>query len=216
MSGKYSYGMQQFLFGRGASVVMGWGGFSTALQWYQAMSTADKVGTPTLTGAFDSGDYQSMRQALCFTAVFGNGYFVPGMSYAALGNSGGDGVDGANTSTWPYLDEFWGGTGSSHPLGGYLGAPLGTSQGNVQTTTTYSHVYRRDFANGIVLINDGSGGSQTVTLEKNYYHLATAYGSQSPPNSGGAATNTVTIPTFTYPGTSTTVGDCVVMLDAAP
>jgi hypothetical protein len=51
-------------------------------------------------------------------------------------------------------------------------------------------VYRRDFANGIVLVNPKGNGTQTVTLETSYKHLS---GTQAPSINNGQTVTTVTL-----------------------
>jgi hypothetical protein len=57
--------------------------------------------------------------------------------------------------------------------------------------TAYQNgVYRRDFANGIVLVNPKGNGTQTVTLETSYKHLS---GTQAPTINNGQTVTTVTL-----------------------
>jgi hypothetical protein len=51
-------------------------------------------------------------------------------------------------------------------------------------------VYRRDFANGIVLVNPKGNGTRTVTLETSYKHLS---GSQDPTVNNGQTVTSVTL-----------------------
>jgi hypothetical protein len=97
-------------------------------------------------------------------------------------------VDGNNPSTWPTCDEFWGGTLAT---GGYLGQPLATLQGQPQSTAWQNGIMRRDFQNGIVLVNTSSSASPTTALGGTYYHLRSVYGSQSINN--GAATSSISL-----------------------
>ena len=94
------------------------------------------------------------------------------------------------------------------PIAGALGAPTGTG------TAWSNGVYRRDFTNGIVLVNS-TASTQTVSLGGTYYHLRSVYGGQTI-NSGAAATS-VTLGTFTQPGGSRTLGDaCILMNSPVP
>ncbi len=184
INGKFAYAMQQFVYGNGTDIpatAFSWGGAATAMTFYKAQMASVQSGSVALvTGGFRSTDYQLMRAAICSVAM-DNGYMLMG-GQSNLGYQ--DQVDGSNVSTLPLCDEMWGGT---QALGGYLGAPLATSQGAVQTAAWQNGVWRRDFANGIVLMNM-SGASQTVTLGGTYYHLRSAYGSQ-PINNAAAATS---------------------------
>jgi hypothetical protein len=57
--------------------------------------------------------------------------------------------------------------------------------------TAYQHgVYRRDFANGIALVNPKGNGTQTVTLETSYKHLS---GTQDPTVNNGKTVTSVTL-----------------------
>jgi hypothetical protein len=57
--------------------------------------------------------------------------------------------------------------------------------------TAYQHgVYRRDFANGIALVNPKGNGTQTVTLETSYKHLS---GTQDPTVNNGQTVTSVTL-----------------------
>ena len=57
--------------------------------------------------------------------------------------------------------------------------------------TAYQNgVYRRDFANGIVLVNPKGNGTQTVTLETSYKHLS---GTQAPSINNGQTVTSVTL-----------------------
>jgi uncharacterized membrane protein len=51
-------------------------------------------------------------------------------------------------------------------------------------------VYRRDFENGIALVNPKGNGTQTVTLETSYKHLS---GTQAPTVNNGQTVTTVTL-----------------------
>jgi hypothetical protein len=116
-------------------------------------------------------DYQGMRYGLG-SCLLDNGYF-----YYTTGPY--------NTIAW--FDE----------LGVKLGAP--TAGPNNPTNGTYSSggltvwqngVWRRDFANGIVLVNPKGNGGQTVTLETTYKHFS---GSQDPSTNNGQSVTSVTL-----------------------
>lgn len=208
MNGVIPYGCEEYLVGEPLSfTAMHWGGINLAVTWYQVLANSCLSGFPCLiTGAYSLTDYQLLRHDLCMTTVFGNGYLCGAMSSNPL-TSANEQVDGTNTATWMYCDEFWGGQLAT---GGYLGQPLSTALGAVATLGSpwSGTVYRRDFTNGIVLINLGTT-SQTVSLGGTYYHLRTAYGSQSINNAASATS--VTLTTFTYG--STVLGDACVLMN---
>lgn len=169
---------------------------ATCMLWYKTIQGSAKTGTNcTLTGSFATGDYAKMRQFLCFT-LMDNGYAVMGVSPGAIY----DGVDGSNTATWPNIDEFWGG---SLNLGGYLGNPLNTAQGQVQTSAWSNNVWRRDFDNGIALWN-ASSSPQTINVGGTHYRIR---GSLEPTiNTGAAVSGSFTIP----------ASDGLILLNSSP
>jgi len=193
--GQFSYPMQQFVWetaGGPNSATLTWGSPTLAMAWYKAQMASAKAGSvAVLTGGVVPTDAQLVRFTLTMM-LMDNGYGIYGMQ-----GPGSDTIDGANTSTFPVFDEFWGG---SLNLGGYLGAPSADAQGAVQTSAWSNGVWRRDFENGIALWN-ASGSSQTVNLGGTYYHIK---GTTSV-NTGAAATS-VTIP----------ASDGLIMLNSPP
>jgi hypothetical protein len=171
MKGKFDYPMQQFMWGRGAPTVFVNHGFAFTMNGYKALIGSSANDTCTMTGQFEPADYQTMRHGLGMT-LMDNGYFIAGVSPTGTY----DGVDGTDPATWPAIDEFWGGSLS---LGGYLGNPAATAQGAPQTAAWSSGVWRRDFDNGIVLVNSSAAASPIVTLDGTFYHLKTRFGSQA-------------------------------------
>lgn len=118
-------------------------------------------------------DYQGMRYGLT-SCLLDNGYYS--YSYVPVG-----GVD------IPWFDE--------------LGVNLGqaTAGPNNPANGTYSNgglkvwqngVWRRDFANGIALVNPKGNGPQTVTLETTYKHFS---GTQDPSVNNGQSVTSVTL-----------------------
>ena len=116
-------------------------------------------------------DYQGMRYGLA-SVLLDNGYFyyTPGPY---------------NTMAW--FDE------EGVKLGVAVAGP------NNPTNSTYSKggltvwqngVWRRDFANGIVLVNPKGNGPRTVTLETTYKHFS---GSQAPSVNNGQSVTSVTL-----------------------
>jgi hypothetical protein len=117
-------------------------------------------------------DYQGMRYGLA-SCLLDNAYYYHS-------NNGAD-------DTIPLYDEF------SFNLGAPSAGPAGSA------TATYSNggltvwsqgVWRRDFANGIALVNPKGNGTQTVTLETSYKHLS---GTQAPTVNSGQTVTTVTL-----------------------
>jgi len=110
-------------------------------------------------------DYQEARYALG-SCLLGDGYF-----YFDVNGSYNDFVT---------FDEFSANLGSALvPALVFPGA-----------AAWQNGVYRRDFQNGIVLVNPKGNGAQTVTLETSYKHLS---GSQAPSVNNGQTVTTVTL-----------------------
>jgi hypothetical protein len=147
-----------------------------------------------MTGGVLATDYQLVRYSLALT-LMRNGWAV-----YAISNTGFDIIDSNVLSTFPVFDEFWGGTLNT---AGYLGNALDGAQGAEQSSPWQQGVWRRDFDNGIVLVNPNSNGTQTVDLGGTFYHLN---GGQVPSINNGAAVTSVTI----------AAGDGVILLRSAP
>jgi len=197
LSGKLGLAMQQFEWGTagGQNNVLNFGGFSAAMTWYQTIENNTKPGGNVLmTGGVLANDYQLVRYSLGLT-LMRNGWAI-----YAISNNGFDIIDPNVTSTYPVFDEFWGG---SLNTAGYLGAPSSSAQGAEQSGPWQQGVWRRDFDNGIALVNPNTNGTQTVQLGGTFYHLN---GSQVPSINNGAAVTSVTI----------AAGDGVILLRNAP
>jgi len=117
-------------------------------------------------------DYQGMRYGLA-SCLLDNAYYY---------HSNGGAYD-----TIPLYDEF------NFSLGAPAAGPTGSA------TATYSNggltvyqngVWRRDFVNGIALVNPKGNGTQTVTLETSYKHLQ---GTQDATVNNGQTVTTVTL-----------------------
>jgi hypothetical protein len=106
-------------------------------------------------------DYQSFRYGLT-SCLMDNGYYVFNSS--------------ANYDDAPAFDEY--------------NANLGNSMSSPQTTAWQNGVYRRDFANGIALVNPKGNGAQTVQLETSYKRLL---GTQDPSVNNGQTVTSVTL-----------------------
>lgn len=145
-----------------------WGGWSTAMGWYRALKA--NLLSPQLL-MFEIGpvgtDYQYFRYAFA-SCLMDDGYFCVD-------------IDG---NTIPWFDEYdLAGTASTKWLGAAIDGP--------QTTAWQLGVYRRRFANGVVLVNPKGNGARTVTLGTGYTRFT---GSQAPAvNSGATVTSTVTL-----------------------
>jgi hypothetical protein len=197
LTGKLGLAMQQFVWATagGYSNVLNFAGFSGAMTWYQTLESNTKAGgLVVITGGVLANDYQLVRYSLGLT-LMRNGW-----AGYAIQSTGNDVVDPGNLSTYPVFDEFWGG---SLNTAGYLGSASNTAQGAEQSAAWSQGVWRRDFENGIVLVNPSTNGSQTVVLGGTFYHLS---GSQVPSINNGAAVTSVTIP----------AGDGLILLRNAP
>jgi len=93
---------------------------------------------PTITSV-----YRWNRYGLC-SALMDDGY------YAVM----------APGEIHPEFDEFYGGADHSSKRLGYLGHPVDPPQ----TTAWSKGVYRREFTNGLVLVNPKGNGTQTVNV----------------------------------------------------
>jgi hypothetical protein len=200
LSGKLGMTMQQFIWGTAggsmsASATLNWGGFADAMTFYEVSEANTKAnGYVVITGGVVATDYQLVRYSLALT-LMRNGWAL-----YAIDPTGNDCVDPSNVATYPVFDEFWGG---SLNTAGYLGAASTTSQGAEQSAAWSQGVWRRDFQNGIVLVNPNTNGTQTVALGGTFYHLN---GGQAPAINNGTAVTSVTI----------AAGDGVILLRNAP
>jgi hypothetical protein len=139
-----------------------WSGWATMMQGYRKVMAA--LTAPTL-GMFaqvgSATDYQSFRYGLA-SCLMDNGYYVFNTS-DAYGDA-------------PAFDEY--------------NAKLGNSTSSPQTTAWQQGVYRRDFDNGIALVNPKGNGAQTVQLETSYKRLL---GAQAPSVNNGQTVTSVTL-----------------------
>jgi hypothetical protein len=110
----------------------------------------------------DPKDYQAMRYGLA-SCLLDNGYY--NFTSTAKGYTG---------VVW--FDEY--------------NANLGIAESTPPTAAWKSGVYRRDFENGIALVNPKGNGPRTVTLESDFVKLR---GSQAPTINSGAKVRTVTL-----------------------
>ena len=139
-----------------------WGGWAATLAQYRKVMSA--VAAPKLVIFNQWGaktDYQSMRYGLG-TCLLDDGY------YSFTDNS-------QNYYGVVWFDELDNnlGSGSTKP-----------------TAAWQKGVWRRDFDNGIVLVNPKGNGAQTVTLETAYIKIR---GTQDPVTNSGATVTSVTL-----------------------
>lgn len=113
-------------------------------------------------------DYQDMRYGLC-ACLMEDGYYY---------HSDGASAGGYHNVNW--FDEF------NFNLGAASAAVLRGGGG----VAWQNGVWRRDFANGIALVNPKGNGAQTVTLEKSYKKLT---GAQAPAVNDGSTVTAVTL-----------------------
>jgi Hypothetical glycosyl hydrolase family 15 len=140
-----------------------WGGWATMLGAYQKVMAA--TASPKYQIFMQDGpatDYQGFRYGFTSCLVGGNAYFAYNLNedYNAVN----------------IFDEY------SAQLGAALSGP--------QTHAWQNGVWRRDFANGIALVNPKGNGAQTVTLEASYKHLS---GTQDPSVNNGATVTKVSL-----------------------
>jgi hypothetical protein len=132
----------------------------------------------TTTGSDSYGpNWQAMRYGIT-AALMNNGYYFAAATLGQLYLS-----DPANCL---WFDEY---SGGSLNTVGYLGQPLSNAAGAVQTAAWSNGVWKREFANGIVLWNPKGNGQQTISLSGlgNLKHFS---GSQNPSlNNGATVTN---------------------------
>jgi len=139
-----------------------WGGWAATLAQYRKVMGA--LAAPKI-GIFNqwgnSTDYQGMRYGLG-TCLLDDGY------YAFTDNA-------AQYYGVVWFDEY------DHSLGSGLAKP---------TAAWQKGVWRRDFDNGIVLVNPKGNGPQTVTLEEPFVKIK---GSQDPTTNNGQTVTTVSL-----------------------
>ena len=139
-----------------------WGGWTTMMQAYRKVMAA--MAPPQLVMFAQLGsatDYQGFRYGLA-SCLMDNGYFI---------YNGSPSYDDA-----PAFDEY--------------NAKLGNATTSPQMTPWQKGVYRRDFDNGIALVNPKGNGAQTVQLETSFIHLT---GTQAPSVNNGQTVTSVTL-----------------------
>ncbi len=160
--GQYNGGLYEHMLGRSNSVesYAGWGEMMKAYRKMRAALAEPKYAICSMTGS--PTDYQGVRYGLASCSM-DDGYF-------AFSNQS----DLYHGVVW--FDEY------SAKLGNALSGPT--------TSAWQSGVYRRDFQNGIILVNPKGNGARTVTLEADFVKLK---GTQVPTVNSGATVRTVTL-----------------------
>lgn len=115
-------------------------------------------------------DYRWNRYALC-SALMDDGY------YSIHDRSGGE------FQTVPWFDEFWG--GSLRRIG-YLGYPVDAPQ----LAAWSKGVFRREYANGLVLVNPKGNGQQTVNIGTGWKRMS---GTEDPVHNNGQPATLITL-----------------------
>lgn len=145
-----------------------WGGWHEMMRWYRKALNATKG--PRMAVFHQVGpitDYQAMRYGLA-SALMDDGYYSFNGGHASGGDSGyGDA---------PWFDEY--------------DADLGRPLGGPSTTAWKQGVYRRDYENGIVIVNPKGNGAQTLSLEDTFQKLS---GTQAPSVNNGQKVTSVTL-----------------------
>ena len=138
-----------------------WASWAEMMRWYR--KTMNAIAEPKLVAFHQIGsptDYKSLRYGLA-SCLLDNGYFA--FTDKAKGYTG---------VVW--FDEF------DADLGQAVSAPA--------TTPWQKGVYRRDFENGIALVNPRGNGPVEVELETEFRHIA---GKQAPAVNNGETTRKV-------------------------
>jgi Hypothetical glycosyl hydrolase family 15 len=138
-----------------------WASWSEMMRWYRKTMAA--IAEPKLVAFNQHGattDYQALRYGLA-SCLLDNGYF-------SFTNSAG------NYSGVVWFDEY--------------DAKLGQATQAPTTTAWQNGVYRRNFENGIALVNPRGNGPREVTLEEDFKRLS---GKQAPGVNNGQLTRKV-------------------------
>lgn len=139
-----------------------WGGWTEMMKQYRKEMSATTAPQLNMFAQIGSvTDYQSMRYGLT-SCLMDNAYYTFNSTSAY--------------NDLPWFDEY--------------NANLGVATSSPATTAWQKGVFRRDFQNGIALVNPKGNGAQTVTLEAPYVKLT---GSQAPSINNGQTVTTVTL-----------------------
>jgi len=161
--GEFNGGVLEGMIGKSYSAERLSGGWQLMMAQYRktmAALAAPKYALFLMSGSVT--DYQGMRYGLA-SASMDDGYFAFK-----------DETKGYSTAV--YFDEY--------------GAKLGSALSGPSKTAWQSGVYRRDFQNGIILVNPKGNGVRTVTLETSFRKLK---GTQAPTVNNGATVRSVTL-----------------------
>jgi hypothetical protein len=149
-----------------------WGTWDRMRQWYY--SVYDNLLEPKIVIFQVYGpttDYQFFRYAFT-SCLMNNGYFI----YS-------DTLSFESYTSLPWFDEYdLAGAATTKWLGKAIDPP--------PVTTWQNGVYRRIFANGMVIVNPKGNGQQTVTVESGYKRIA---GTQDPSVNNGQTVTTITL-----------------------
>ena len=160
--GKYNGGLIEHMLGRSYSVetFAGWAEMMKGYRKVMATLAAPKYAICATEGS--PTDYQFVRYGLA-SCLMDDGYFAfTDLSHQYHGV--------------PWFDEY--------------GVKLGNATSGPSTSAWQSGVYRRNFDNGIVLVNPKGNGTRTVTLEADFVKIK---GTQVPTINNGATVRTVTL-----------------------
>ena len=160
--GKYNGGVWEHFLGRTYSVET-YAGWAEMMKNYRKIMAA--LAAPKYLVCQQEGtrsDYQAMRYGFASCAMDDGYYAFTDMS------------DQNHGVLW--FDEY--------------GAKLGNATSGPATSAWQSGVYRRNFENGIVLVNPKGNGARTVTLEGDFVKIK---GTQATSVNNGATVRTVTL-----------------------
>ncbi len=166
-------GVMESIIGQSYSVesFAGWSGMMAYYSHVMASVAAPHLVTFS-QDAISTTDYQGFRYGFA-SCLLDNGYYFND--------------DAGNYNDFLTYDEY------SFNLGAPTAGPNNPNNGTYSSggIAAYQNgVYRRDFANGIVLVNPKGNGTQTVTLETSYKRLT---GTQAPTINNGQTVTTVTL-----------------------
>jgi hypothetical protein len=139
-----------------------WGGWQELMNEYRKSIGALAAPNLAMFAMIGSpSDYQTLRYGLA-SCLMDNGYFVFSSS--------------ESYNDLPWFDEY--------------NANLGVVTTSPPTAAWQNGVYRRDFQNGIALVNPKGNGTQTVKLETSYKRIS---GTQAPGVNDGQTVTSVTL-----------------------
>jgi hypothetical protein len=170
-------GVMESIMGQSFSYESQSGGWTTMMNYYKGVMNATIATNGAKYQLFSmeassSTAYTALRYGIC-SCLMDNAYW--GVDYA---------TGTTNYTAINATDE------TAFNLGVQIAGPNSTVNGtysNGGLTVWKQGVWRRDFANGIALVNPRGNGAQTVTLETTYYLLTSTTG--DPVNTGAAVTS---------------------------